>query len=388
MKILQVLATSGGGVGRHVRDLAGGLAATGGEVRVAGPSATGAAFGFLTDGEPEPDGLGFDVVEIAERPRPAADAHAVARLRRLARGVDVVHAHGLRAGALSVLAVRSMPRRRPAVVVTLHNALVGGRGTAAVHGLLERIVARGADAVLGVSTDLVAGMALRGARYVDRALVPAPLLPPPTADRDDTRASIGVDDRTSLLVTVARLAPQKGLEVLADALALLHGMPGSEARAVRAVVAGDGPLAEALRGDADRRDLPLDLLGHRDDVAALLAAADVVVVPSLWEGQSLAVQEALRAGAAIVATDAGGTRDVAGNAAAYARPGDPADLAAKLAEVLGNPGRRDQLRRNARERAGSLPTAAEAVQQVMTCYDEVATRPRDGSRRARGAARG
>lgn len=381
--ILQVLATSGGGVGRHVRDLAGGLVATGAEVRIAGPSATGAAFGFAE--------VGFDVVEIAERPRPAADARAVARLRRLARGVDVVHAHGLRAGALSVLAVRSMPRRRPAVVVTLHNALVGGRGTAAVHGLLERIVARGADAVLGVSTDLVAGMALRGARYVDRALVPAPALPPPASDRDDTRASIGVDDRTSLLVTVARLAPQKGLEVLADALALLHGGPGSEVgagRAVRAVVAGDGPLAEALRKDADRRDLPLDLLGHRDDVAALLAAADVVVVPSLWEGQSLAVQEALRAGAAIVATDAGGTRDVAGNAAAYARPGDPADLAAKLAEVLGNPGRRDQLRRNARERAGSLPTAVEAVQQVMTCYDEVATRPRDGSRRARGAARG
>jgi len=386
MRILQVLATSGGGVGRHVRDLAGGLAATGAEVRVAGPSATGAAFGFVTTaGDPGTDGPSFAVVEIAERPRPAADARAVARLRRLARDVDVVHAHGLRAGALTVLAVRSMVRRRPAVVVTLHNALVGGRGTAAVHGFLERIVAHGADAVLGVSTDLVAGMALRGARYVDRALVPAPVLPPSTVDRDDTRASIGVDDRTSLLVTVARLAPQKGLEVLADALERLRDMPGLE---VRAVVAGDGPLAGALRRDAERRDLPLDLLGHRDDVGALLAAADVVVVPSLWEGQSLAVQEALKAGAAIVATDAGGTRDVAGNAAAYARPGDSVDLAAKLADVLGSPGRRSQLRRNARERAGSLPTAAEAVQQVMTCYDEVTTRQRDGSRRARGAARG
>jgi glycosyltransferase involved in cell wall biosynthesis len=386
MRILQVLATSGGGVGRHVRDLAGGLAATGAEVRVAGPSATGAAFGFVTTaGDPGTDGPSFAVVEIAERPRPAADARAVARLRRLARDVDVVHAHGLRAGALTVLAVRSMVRRGRRLSSPCTTRSSGAAAPRRAAGFLERIVAHGADAVLGVSTDLVAGMALRGARYVDRALVPAPVLPPSTVDRDDTRASIGVDDRTSLLVTVARLAPQKGLEVLADALERLRDMPGLE---VRAVVAGDGPLAGALRRDAERRDLPLDLLGHRDDVGACWpprtsSSCRACGRASRWRSRRRS-RPARRSSRPTPAAPG----DVAGNAAAYARPGDSVDLAAKLADVLGSPGRRSQLRRNARERAGSLPTAAEAVQQVMTCYDEVTTRQRDGSRRARGAARG
>jgi glycosyltransferase involved in cell wall biosynthesis len=382
MRVLQVLATSGGGVGRHVRDLATGLAAAGQEVRVAGPAATDAEFGFGAAGLP------FAGVEIADRPRPVADARAVLRLRRLARTADVVHAHGLRAGALAVLATRALRGaggRRPAVVVTLHNALVSGGRIATVHRLLERVVAR-ADAVLGVSADLVEAMAARGARRTDLAVVPAPPLPPPATSRDDVRAALGVPDGAALLVTVARLAPQKGLRVLADALdALRRTHPDL---AVHAVVAGDGPLAGDLRADAARRGLPLHLAGHRDDVADLLAAADVVVVPSLWEGQSLALREALRAGAAVVATDAGGNRAVAGDAAAFARPGEPADLAARLAEVLSDPAAVAVLRRNARERADSLPTASEAVRQVMTWYDAVATRPAELPRRAAGPGAG
>jgi glycosyltransferase involved in cell wall biosynthesis len=373
MRVLQVLATSAGGVGRHVRDLAAGLAAEGVDVRVAAPAATGAAFGLA--------GAGFTAVEIADRPRPVADLLATLRLRRAVRDVDVVHAHGLRAGALAVLATRTLPRRRrggsrPAVVVTLHNALVsGGRGPRvqkAVHGGLERVVAR-ADAVLGVSADLVAAMARRGARRTDLAVVPAPPLPPPRRDRDAVRAELGVPPGAALVLTVARLAPQKGLPVLADAIDVLRAThPGLR---VHAAVAGDGPLAGELRGRA------LHLLGNRDDVADLLAGADVVAVPSLWEGQSLALREALRAGAAIVATDAGGNRAVAGDAAAFARPGDPRDLAERLAAVLADGRTADVLRRNALVRAGSLPTASEAVRQVMTWYDTVATRPAEVPRR-------
>jgi glycosyltransferase involved in cell wall biosynthesis len=369
MRVLQVLATSAGGVGRHVRDLAAGLAAAGVDVRVAAPAATGAAFGLA--------GAGFTAVEIADRPRPVADLRATLRLRRAARDVDVVHAHGLRAGALAVLATRTLRRgSRPAVVVTLHNALVGGgrgpRVQKAVHRGLERVVAR-ADAVLGVSADLVAAMARRGARRTDLAVVPAPPLPPPRRDRDTVRAELGVPPDAALVLTVARLAPQKGLPVLADALDVLRAThPGLR---VHAAVAGDGPLAGELRGRA------LHLLGNRDDVADLLAAADVVAVPSLWEGQSLALREALRAGAAIVATDAGGNRAVAGDAAAFARPGDPRDLAERLAAVLTDGRTADVLRRNARVRAGSLPTASEAVRQVMTWYDTVATRPAEVPRR-------
>ncbi len=120
-----------------------------------------------------------------------------------------------------------------------------------------------------------------------------------------------------LLVTVARLAEQKGLPTLLDAVAQLTDLP------IRAVVAGDGPLRAGLESDIAGRALPVHLLGRRDDIADLLAAADVVVVPSLWEGQPLIVQEALAAGAAIVATDAGGTGEVAGDAAVLVPAQDP-----------------------------------------------------------------
>jgi hypothetical protein len=66
---------------------------------------------------------------------------------------------------------------------------------------------------------------------------------------------------------------------------------------------------------------------------------------------------------------------LAGDAAAYARPGDSADLADRLAELLRDPAAAAALRERAREHARSLPSASEAVRQVMTWYDAVATRP-------------
>jgi len=115
--------------------------------------------------------------------------------------------------------------------------------------------------------------------------VPAPPLPAPSSSGRDparVRADLGVPDGTALLLTVARLAPQKGLDVLAEALgdvaARRPDLP------LLAVVAGEGPLEEQLQRSVEC-GTPLRLLGARRDVADLLAAADLVVVPSRWEGQ-------------------------------------------------------------------------------------------------------
>jgi putative peptidoglycan lipid II flippase len=359
-RLLLVLATSGGGTGRHVAELAAGLAVPGRSVLVAGPAATLAALDL-------PPAVGTVAVEVAVRPRPVADLRAGRRLRALAGRADVVHAHGVRAGALTVLAARTL-RRRPAVVVTAHNAAVGGRGVRAVHAVLATVVARGADAVLGVSRDVVADLRGRGARDAERALVPAPQQRPPLRDAATVRAELAVPDGAALLLTVARLAPQKGLDVLADALTRLRERP------ILAVVAGDGPLDAQLRARADAEELPLRFVGVRRDVPDLLAAADVVVVPSLWEGQSLLVQEALRAGAALVATDAGGTPEVTGAAALLVPPGNPGSLAAAVLRLLDDPGTADALRTAARQRAATLPTASDAVAQVTAVYRRAVAR--------------
>ena len=95
----------------------------------------------------------------------------------------MVHAHGLRAGALTAIALSlvrpSVYDRRPGLVVTVHNAPPAGGATGAVYRVLERIVARSADSVLCVSGDLEERMRAAGARRVGRALVPAPSLPSP-----------------------------------------------------------------------------------------------------------------------------------------------------------------------------------------------------------------
>ena len=224
-----------------------------------------------------------------------------------------------------------------------------------------------------MSGDLVAELKARGARDAARALVPAPPTPAATKAPQQVRAELGVPDGAALLLTVARLAPQKGLDTLAAALRVLVTRR-PELRVV-AAVAGEGPLEADLRRAA-AGGLPLLLLGRRDDVPDLLAAADVVVSASRWEGQPLNLQEALRAGAAIVATDAGGTREVTGDAARLVPPGDPETLASALETLLDDlrttggagVGGVRALRAAALERAATLPTAADSLAQVTALY--------------------
>ncbi|MFC7374251.1 MULTISPECIES: glycosyltransferase [unclassified Brachybacterium] len=337
---------------------------------------------------------GHDVREararIGERPRPLADLRAVRALHRSFSTAPVpsaVHAHGLRAGALSALA---MPRgREQRLVVTLHNRTVGSLLARGVGAALLRVLARRADTVLAVSPDLAEDARRAGARDVRHAVIPAPTRVPtggtapggarpgdappgdsPPVDAppggapplDETAGSGGEQDPAPAepldVLVIARLAEQKGLHDLLSAAALLR-----EGSPVRIRVAGDGPLESELRDRIRAERLPVQLLGRRDDIPGLLAATDLVVSAARWEGQPVALQEALRAGRAIVATDAGGTRWVTGSAARLVPVGDAPALASAIAE------HRDvQLRERAeqasRRRARELPTAGDMIDQL------------------------
>lgn len=358
-----VLATSTGGVGRHVRMLTVGLVARGMTVRVLGPAATEETFGFTAAGAE------FTAVEIADRPRPAADLAAVRRLRRLLRRSGmrpgIVHAHGLRAAALTALALGRRGGGRPPLIATLHNAPVTGGRIAAVYGMLERIVARRADSVLGVSPDLVKRMRDRGARSVGRALVPAPPLPLPAHGVGAIRAELDALTRP-IVLTVARLAPQKGLGTLLDAARNWADRPEPPL----ALIAGEGPLRAELEARIAATGLPVRLLGDRDDVADLLSVADVVVVPSVWEGQPLIVQEALRVGRPIVATRVGGVPDMVAEGAELVPAGDPAALARAVAGLLDDPRRARLLAAQAAARGLTLPGEDDAVDHVCGIYAE------------------
>jgi glycosyltransferase involved in cell wall biosynthesis len=368
MRIAFVLGTVTGGTGAHVAMLARGCQARGLAVTVHGPAQAGRRF--------FPGAPAFVPVEIADRPRPARDAAAVLRLRKLLAGSrpEVVHAHGLRAGAVAAFALAGAGWRRHhrcALVVTVHNAPPTTGRAGAVYAVLERIVARRADAVTCVSGDLAARMLRLGAAGVGLAIVPAP---PATAPGSEAvaaaRSGLGGAGRPVVLAA-GRLAPQKGFATL---LASAASWQDREPCPVLAL-AGAGPLDQMLRAQADAGGIRMRFLGQRGDVPALLAAADVVVVPSRWEGQPLIVQEALRAGRPLVASRTGGIPDLTGDAAVLVPPGDVAALAAAVLAVLDDPGLAARLSEAARARAAALPGEDAAVDAALALYQRVARLP-------------
>ncbi|GIJ51958.1 glycosyl transferase [Virgisporangium aliadipatigenens] len=351
-----VLASSTGGVGRHLASLAAGLVADGVEVTVFGPAATGRDFGFAGLG------AGFVPVEIPATPQPR-DALAV---RALGRGIaatrpQVLHAHGLRAGLVAGLARgRTLP-----FVVTWHNQVMGSGLRRLLLGPPERYVARAADVTLGASSDLVERVRALGGRDVRLAPVAAPDLPPPSRGREAVRAEFGVAEGRPLVLCVGRLHPQKRHDVLIDAAVRMTSKPV-------VVIAGSGPEHDVLAARIAQTNAPVVLAGHRDDVNDLLGAADLAVVASDWEARQLFAQEALRAGVPLVATRVGGLPELVGDAAVWIPAGDAVALAHAVDDLLGDPARLRMFHQKSLETARSWPTEAGTVAQVLGVYRELA----------------
>ncbi|MFI7650831.1 glycosyltransferase family 4 protein [Micromonospora sp. NPDC049460] len=353
-----LLASSTGGVGQHVRSLAQGLTAAGAAVLVCGPAATQEQFDFT--------GVGarFRPVEIPASPTPA-DARAVGALRRAlaAEPVDVLHAHGLRAGLVAVLARPAVP-----LVVTWHNAVLAGGLRGGVSRLVERVVARGARVALGASADLVGRAAALGATDARLAPVAAPALPAPRRRRAAVRAEFGVGPGQQLILSVGRLHPQKRYDVLVDAAARWR----TRTPAPVVVIAGSGPAYLPLAARISAARAPVTLLGHRTDVADLLAGADLALVTSDWEARQLFAQEAMRAGVPLVATAVGGLPELVGDAAALVPPGDVDAVDAAVRALLDDEAGRAELGRRGAARAATWPTEADTLAQLAALYAELA----------------
>jgi glycosyltransferase involved in cell wall biosynthesis len=382
VKVAFVLGTAVGGIGQHVRMLAAGIGGV-----VAGPPSTERQFGFGA----------LPGVRFVPWTAPT--------LRRVLRDArpDVVHAHGMRAGTFAVLAVRSV-RRRPGLVVTVHNAAPPGRVARAVYGAGGLIVARGADMVLTVSDDLASRMRSLGARRVEVTVVAAPrqavpgdavpgdavpgdavpgdavpgdavpgdAVPGDAVPGDAVPGPVAGDPASAsapgqpLVLAVGRLVPQKGFATLIEAAASWRDL------GAHVMIAGSGPIEGALRARARALGVDVTFAGHRSDVPSLLAAADVFVLPSVWEGQSLAVQEALRAGVPVVASRVGAIGSVTGtDAALLVSPGDVPALAAAVRSVLTDGELAARLRAAALIRAASLPSESDAVAAALAAYDRL-----------------
>ncbi|WP_371529979.1 glycosyltransferase family 4 protein [Streptomyces sp. NBC_01283] len=358
---VQVLGGGSAGSSAHVRSLAAGLAARGVRVTVCAPSEAAGAYDLT--------GTGARHVHV---PR-SSDPASVAALRMACVDADLVHAHGLHAALRAALALTG---RRIPLVVTWHTRAHAEGARARLLHLLERRVAKAAAVVLGTSSDLVDRARSRGARDARLAPVtfPAPRAAAGTSGaaedaeglRHKALAELGAVGRP-LVVTVGTLERQRGHDVLLEA-----------ARAWRhldplplVVIAGEGPERAALQRRIEGEGLPVRLVGRRDDVPEMLAAADLVVLPSSWESRSVLAQEALHARVPLVATAVGGIPELVGDAAALVPYGDAEALATAVARLLADPALRERLKDKGTAQAATWPTEDETVTQVLSVYDEL-----------------
>ncbi|MGW2033794.1 glycosyltransferase family 4 protein [Streptomyces spinosus] len=376
LRTVQVLGGGNAGSSAHVRSLAEGLVARGVRVTVCAPAEAEHAYDFA--------GVGADHVHV---PR-SSDPVSVAALRTACANADLVHAHGLHASFRTVLALSG---RTTPLVVTWHNRAHAEGPRSHLLRLLERRVMRTAAVVLGTSPDLVDRARRTGARDARLAAVGLPgrhrtggLLdtdaPDPEGpdgldgpDRDDpdrlrpkTRAELGATGRP-LLIAVGSLDRHRGYDVLLDAARAWRDLDPVPL----VVVAGEGPLRPVLQRRIEDEELPVRLIGHRDDVPELLAAADLALLTSSWESRSVLAQEALHARVPLVATRVGGIPDLVGDAAELVPYGDPEALAGTVVRLLADPERRAALREHGTRQAATWPTEDETVAQVLSVYDEL-----------------
>lgn len=195
-------------------------------------------------------------------------------------------------------------------------------------------------------------------------------------DRRRGRESLDIDMQTTVVLTVASLHECKGHATLIDGLGpLLTERPG-----LHLVLAGAGPLRAqiAARAAASGAGKRVHVLGYRDDVPDLLAAADLFVLPSLQEGLGTALLEAMFAGLPCVASCVGGMPEALADGASpcgwLVPAGEPAPLAAAVRSVLDDPEEASRRARRAHARAEARFTADRMVEGTLTVYRKVLRR--------------
>lgn len=285
--------------------------------------------------------------------------------------VEIIHSHKYGSNIWAVVLGRLA--RVPVVVAHEHSWSYKGRP---VRKLLDRwLIARGSSAFLTVSEeDRRRMIEIERIRPEDVTLLPNGIDALPPADGARVRQELGIPPDAPVLVSVAVLREEKQLHLLIQAAAELAG----EHPGLQVLIAGGGSLHDELAGLAAELGIAgtVRLLGPRRDVPDVLAAADVAVLCSRFEGTPLSVLEYMDAGLPVVATRVGGLPHVIehGVHGLLTEPGDAHALAAGIRELLADPERRRRMGEAGRERRRAEYDFGRTLSTLEGLYEDLLAR--------------
>jgi len=298
---------------------------------------------------------------------------AVVRLLHETRA-DFLHTHGYKQNILGTVSARLAKARW--IVRTEHGVYERVPGLAGLrmrgYRLLDSLATRYCSAIVAVSDQLAEHWRVRlkgqGPRVaVVRNGVPVhPHLESEAISR--IRVQLGIGEDQVVFGTLGRMVPIKGLSDLLEAAVLVHRRDPRSTF----LIAGDGPLRGFLEARAAELSLHgvVRFLGFTQEPAEFLAALDVFILPSLGEGVPMALLEALSLGKPVVATAVGGVAELLspGVHALLVQPGAPAELARACEQLVGDPGLRAALGRQARSLVREQLSAERMATEVHGLY--------------------
>ncbi|MFC9969660.1 glycosyltransferase [Spirillospora sp. NPDC127200] len=367
-----------GGVG--IDSVAAGAAPAEGDVLYGDEAVANAAAGDLT---PAAHRAGCEIVQVRPLVPQISPRDDLAALRTLTRVLaegrfDVVHTHSAKGGVIGRLAAAraGVPR----IVHTWHGFPFNefqSRPRRSVYIRLERVAAKHTDAFLAIGSETVTTALRLGLATPERVRLSWPAVDVAAyavapGSRAQARRRLELPLGVKVVGSIGRLTFQKGPEIFVRALAELP-------EDVFGLWVGGGPMADGLVRLTARLGLTerMRWLGHRDDVAELLPAFDVMAMASRWEGLPCVLVEAIGAGVPLVATAVPSNQDLvlAGETGMLVRPEDPGQLATAVSVLLDDPAAAARMAARARDRVGDRFSPRHLGGQLDDVYRGSSERP-------------